>query len=128
MNTARENVAMHINNELLLAYWLIGKTIVEYEQKGNAKVKYGERLIIGLSKRLTQELGKGFSRSNIKKMRALFIKYQKSQTLSGNLSWSHYCEVLLILDGSTRSFSEKETIETWLSISGTMAHFDPEYS
>ena len=116
MTIARENVARHINNELLLAYWQIGKTIVEYEQNGNVKAKYGEKLIIGLSKRLTQELGKGFSRSNIKKMRALFIKYQKSQTLSGDLSWSHYCELLSISDDSARSFYEKEATNSKWSV------------
>ena len=47
-------------------------------------------------------------------MRALFIKYQKSQTLSGDLSWSHYCELLSISDDSARSFYEKEaTNSTW---------------
>ena len=116
MSIARENVARHINNELLLAYWQIGKTIVEYEQNGNVKAKYGEKLIVGLSKRLTQELGKGFSRSNIKKMRALFIKYQKSQTLSGDLSWSHYCELLSISDDSARSFYEKEATNSKWSV------------
>jgi len=116
MNIARENVARHINNELLLAYWQIGKTIVEYEQNGNAKAKYGEKLIISLSKRLSQELGKGFSRSNIKNMRALFLRYQKSQTLSGKLSWSHYCELLSISDDFARSFYEKEATNSKWSV------------
>ena len=48
-------------------------------------------------------------------MRALFIKYQKSQTLSGDLSWSHYCELLSISDDSARGFYEKEAINSkWL--------------
>lgn len=59
--TARENVSKAVNNELLLAYWNIGKIIVEHEQDGSEKAEYGKQLIKALSKELTRELGKGFS-------------------------------------------------------------------
>lgn len=44
--TARENVSKAVNNELLLAYWNIGKIIVEYEQNGAEKAEYGKQLLI----------------------------------------------------------------------------------
>jgi len=113
---ARENVSRQINNELLMAYWNIGRLIVENEQRGSIKAEYGKELIANLSKELTQELGKGFSRSNLKNMRAFYITYQKSQTLSGELSWSHYCELLSVSDEHARSFYEKEAINSRWSV------------
>ncbi len=61
----------------------------EYEQKGGNRADYGKKLLIKLSKDLTNKYGKGFSRSNLQYMRSLYIKYPKCQTLSGKLSWSH---------------------------------------
>lgn len=65
---------------------------------------------------LTAELGKGFSRSDIKNMRALYLKYQKSQTLSGELSWTHYCELLSVSDEAARNFYERETANSNWSV------------
>ena len=64
-----------------------------------------------LSRDLTEHYGKGFSHSNLIYMRKLFLSYQKRQTLSDVLSWSHYIELLKIDDPPERSFYEKETIE-----------------
>ena len=61
-----------------------------------------------MSKNLTRELGKGFSRSNIYNMRQLYIKYPIFQSVTGILSWTHYCELLSISDDDKRSFYEKE--------------------
>ena len=61
MQTARDNVAQEVNNELLAAYWNIGRVIVEHEQDNNERAKYGDSTIKQLSKTLTKELGKGFS-------------------------------------------------------------------
>lgn len=83
---ARQNVARNINKEILQTYWQIGKYIVEFEQKGNIKAEYGKELLLNLSKELSLELGKGFSRSNLSYMRLLYSKYQKSVTLSHKLS------------------------------------------
>ena len=69
-----------------------------------------------MSKTLTQELGKGFSRSNLQNMRQFYLNYEKCQTLSGKLSWSHYCELLSISDKDKRSFYEKEAINAGWSV------------
>ena len=116
IETARNSITIKINNELLMAYWEIGKEIVEFEQKGEDRAKYGKQLIKNISKELTKELGKGFSVSNIQFMRRLYIKYQKQQTLSVKLNWSHYCELLLIEDDNERSFYEKETLNANWSV------------
>ena len=83
---ARGNVTRNINKEILQTYWQIGKHIVEFEQKGNIKAEYGKQLLINLSKELSIELGKGFSRSNLTYMRLFYICYKKSETVSYQLS------------------------------------------
>ncbi len=111
---ARENVARNINKEILQTYWQIGKHIVEFEQKGNIKAEYGKQLLLNLSKELSIEMGRGFSRSNLTYMRLLYTKYQKSVTLSHQLSWTHYYELLKIDDDLERNFYEQQAIkETW---------------
>lgn len=105
---ARTNVAQQVNNELLSAYWNIGRVIVEYEQDNNARAVYGKDTMKQLSRRLLKEFGKGFSLSNIYNMRQFYIDYPKFQTLSRKLTWSHYCELMSISDSDRRSFYEKE--------------------
>lgn len=109
---ARINVATQVNTELLSAYWNIGRIIVEHEQGSNDRAAYGKQTLKQLSKDLTEEFGKGFSRSNLQNMRQLYLAYPKCQTLSGKLSWSHYCELLSISDADKRSFYENEAINS----------------
>ena len=78
LTEAREKVARTVNNELLLAYWNIGRVIVESEQAGSEKAEYGKQLLKSLSKELTRELGKGFSRSNLQNMRLLYLNLNYS--------------------------------------------------
>ena len=116
LSVARGNVAKHVNSELLTAYWKIGEIIVRYEQDNNLRAAYGEKTLKQLSKVLTQELGKGFSRSNLQNMRSFYLTYHKCQTLSGKLSWSHYCELLCISDPERRGFYEKEAANAGWSV------------
>lgn len=108
LETARSNVAREINNELIISYWKIGKIIVRYEQNDNLRAAYGEKTLVQISKELTKEFGKGFSRSNLQNMRALYLNYENCQSLTGKLSWTHYCELLSISDKDKRKFYEKE--------------------
>jgi predicted nuclease of restriction endonuclease-like (RecB) superfamily len=116
LKNARQNVAQQVNNELLVAYWNIGRIIVDYEQDSKNRAKYGTQTLKSLSMALTKEFGKGFSRSNLQNMRAFYLTYQKCQAVSGKLSWSHYCELLSISDESKRSFYEKEAINSGWSV------------
>ena len=113
---ARQRVTVQVNTELLSTYWNIGKIIVEYEQENKERADYGKQTLKQLSKDLTEEFGKGFSVSNLYNMRLFYMQYQKFQTVSGKLSWSHYCELLSISDPDKRSFYEKETINSGWSI------------
>ena len=109
---ARYKVITQLNDTLLVAYWDVGRTIVEHEQSGSAKAEYGINQMSVISKKLTKELGKGFSVSNLFNMRRFYIVYQKFQTVSGKLSWSHYCELLTITDEAKRNFYEKESLKS----------------
>lgn len=116
LDVARSNVARKVNNELIISYWKIGEIIVRYEQNENIRASYGQQTLKQLSRVLTSEFGKGFSRSNLQNMRAFFLSYQNCQTLSGKLSWSHYCELLSVSDKDKRSFYEKEAINSNWSV------------
>ena len=101
------------NQKDLEGYYNVGKLLIE-AQGGETRAKYGNQLIKEYSKRLTSELGKGFSVQNLKNMRRFYLLFQKRQTLSVqfktfNITWSNICEVLSLKD-------EKE-IEYYLNIS-----------
>jgi predicted nuclease of restriction endonuclease-like (RecB) superfamily len=103
-----------ISAELLKAYWYIGHYIVEYEQKGEIRAAYGKKLILTLAKDLTLRYGKGFSRTNLVYMRLLYVRYPHQESISFQLTWSHYIELLAIDDDLARSFYEKQSIlENW---------------
>lgn len=116
LDNAREKVAKQVNNELLLTYWNIGRIICEYEQTIPDRADYGKQTLKALSIELTKEFGKGFSRSNLQNMRQFYLTYEKCQTVSGKLSWSHYCELLSISDVDKRSFYEKEAVNFGWSV------------
>ena len=107
---ARDQAAISVNTELLEANWQTGRYIVEFEQKGNVKAEYGKQLLTNLAKDLTRLRGKGYSRSNLFNMRLFYIRFQKIQTVSGQLSWSHYLELLKCDDPMEMQFYKKECI------------------
>jgi predicted nuclease of restriction endonuclease-like (RecB) superfamily len=103
-----------VNSNMIETYWKIGEQIVEFEQGGKIKAEYGKALLPNLSKDLTRSIGKGFSLSNLKRMRQLYVVYPIGATVSHQLSWSIYVELLKIDDPLERSFYEKQTIiENW---------------
>ena len=108
MDQARNRVSREVNNILIQTYWEIGRVIVEDEQGNLERAEYGKKLITDLSKRLTKEYGKGFSKSNLFNMRNFYLTFPIFQTLSGKLSWSHYCELLSISDEKKRSFMRRK--------------------
>ena len=110
----QENAAVSVNAHLVQTYWQIGQYIVEFEQEGKQRAKYGKALINNLSKDLSLKLGKGFSRSNLIYMRLFYLEFPISEKPSHLLSWSHYIELLKISDKLERNFYFQQTlIEKW---------------
>jgi hypothetical protein len=83
---ARHKVIRNINTELLFTYWNVGRLIIEREIKDNIDEQSSRQLILELSKELTRQLGKGFSRSNLFSMRRFYQAYQTVQTVSGQFN------------------------------------------
>ena len=138
LQAGRAQAARQVNTLLVQTYWHIGRYIVEFEQKGEDRANYGDKLLETLAKDLTAEYGKGFSRSNLFQIRKLYLSFpiiqtpsgqfpigqtlsdkfedtgkeesenQIIQTLSNKLSWSHYVELLKIDDELERSFYLKQ--------------------
>lgn len=146
LQSAKKTVVRTVNSAMVQVYFEIGKMIVEEEQGGDSRAKYGENLLQGLSKALTKEFGKGFSVTNIQQMRAFYLAYQKQQTASVkslgdnsklipnknespelanirnidhpnfSLSWSHYLTLIRIDNKLERQFYEIEASKNQWSV------------
>ena len=116
MTDAKRQATKAINDALVETYWNIGKYIVDFEQDGNFRAKYGEQLLVHLSKDLTVALGKGFSKSNLFYMRLFYMRFPIFQTLSGKLSWSHIIEIVSIDNKLERDFYLAETTNEYWSV------------
>ena len=82
IDAARRSAARSVNSIITAAYWLIGRRIVESEQKGEIRAGYGEALIEKLAADLTARYGKGFSVRNVWQMKAFYLARPILQTLS----------------------------------------------
>jgi len=116
ISKARYNAFNAINTEMLKAYYEIGRKIVEEEQKGEKRAEYGEKLIDTLSKELMEEYKKGFDVTNLRRMRRFYQMYEKWETVSPKLTWSHYCELIKIEDETKRRYFEKYAVAENLSV------------
>lgn len=146
VQSGRRSATYAVDTFMLATYWRVGGAIVLREDNAAMDEKTARQLILELSRLLTPELGKGFSRSNLFNMRRFFMLYpgfigvqtvsgRKSQslvqtlsghgkllqdtsgvTLSHQLSWSHYCELLKIDNREERSFYERECIAAGWSV------------
>ena len=112
--TGQVHAHQAVNAQIIETYWQIGHDIVEFEQGGKARAGYGKGLLSSLSRDLTLRHGKGFSRSNVIRIRQFYLAYSKGATLSHLLSWSHVVELLKIEDPLERSFYEQQASrEKW---------------
>ena len=103
-----------VNETIVITNWDIGRYIIEYEQGGNPRAKYGTSLLENLSKDLSLRHGRGFSRSNLNYMRLFYQLFPICETLSHKLTWSHYCELVKIDNELERSFYYQQNIlENW---------------
>ena len=92
------------------------KIILSNENEFNNRLEYGKEVLKGLSLELTKYLGKGYSVSNLKYMRTFFKAYHNYNELNEKLSWSHYCELMIIKDKAKRNFYETECINSNWSV------------
>ncbi len=108
---SRNKVYTVVNIEMLNLYWNIGKIIIKI-QGGKNRAKYGDYILQEVSRRLTNEFGKGFSIQNLRRMKKFYSLFPIRSTLMSELSWSHYLEIIKIEEENKRNFYINECINS----------------
>ncbi|MDF1685105.1 MAG: PDDEXK nuclease domain-containing protein [Legionellaceae bacterium] len=125
---ARQKVLKAVNHQQVIAYWQIGRLIVETEQKGSNRANYGTALIDSLSAQLNQTFEKGFSTTNLRYMRQFYQFYKNRirhmpcdefelADFDENLGWSHYRTLITESREEVRKFYEIEASKNHWSVS-----------
>lgn len=107
LEQARGKARSAVNAAMVEAYWLIGRRIVEEEQRGQHKAEYGARLLENLSRALTADFGKGFSYANLRNFRQFYLTYPDQSicyTVCSKLSWSHNRLIMRVDDPLARAY------------------------
>ena len=115
LNFTKNKAIKAVNNSMVEAYWKIGRLIVEF-QDGNEFSEYKSGLLDDLSKRLTEEYGSGFDKSNLSRMRKFHLLYANLDTLCQDLTWSHYRALLKVENSEARRFYEVECVKASWSV------------
>ena len=136
LEQARSNVVRSVNSNMVLAYWLIGREIVQELQGGEERAEYGKQVIEALSSRLTERYGKGFSAPTLWNFRQFYQAFPDRAGIlsptgrelaspeklsptgrelvngfSPQLSWSHYRALMRVQDEKTQAFYEQEAVD-----------------
>ncbi len=96
------------NKNELSTYYNVGKLLIE-AQGGEERAKYGDGLIKEYSKKLSEELGGKYNITTLKRMRQFYLLSEKIATLSQQLTWSHYCELLVFDNVDEINYYIKQT-------------------
>ena len=114
LTNARSKISHSVNSTLVQAYWQVGKYIVEFDQEGRERAKYGKNTLKILSAKLTNEFGAGFTVTNLSYMRQFYIFFPNYHTLCDKLTWSHCRTLLKVPDEEHRLWYLNECVsENW---------------
>ena len=119
LQRAREEAYNSASSIMTYAYWNVGRRIVEQEQYGETKTKYGSYLIKNLSEQLSDEFGTGFSMANLRNCRQFYLVFPEDSygfSMAGKIPWSHLRSIMRISDEGERNFYLKETINSRWSV------------
>jgi predicted nuclease of restriction endonuclease-like (RecB) superfamily len=81
LEQARNHVVRAVNTNMVLAYWLIGREIVQELQSGRERAEYGQQVVGNLSARLTERYGNGFSEQSLQNFRRFYLVYSERNTI-----------------------------------------------
>lgn len=113
---SRNQAYKAVNSAMVMAYWSIGRAIIEYEQKGLDRAEYGKQVLEGLSQKLTDEFGAGFNIRNLRYMRKFYLTFRNGNAVRSELTWTHYRSLLRIENEKARNWYMEEAIkEQWSS-------------
>lgn len=135
---ARNIAVQQVNMIQLLTYYTIGKWIIEVQQKGETRARYGSQVIKRLSEEMKKNFERGFSEDSLKNARKFYLTYKdridetvlnlfafgKSETVFSLfeekppfiVSWSHYLQLMRIKNEDERSFYEIESAKSGWSV------------
>mgnify|MGYP006099950867 CR=1 FL=1 len=116
INQARTQVKQAVNHAMVQAYWHIGQLIVEQEQQGAQRAEYGKAQLQQLSEQLTTDFGKGFDITNLRNMRRFYQTFPIRETVSLELSWSHYNVLARIESATSRTWYQQEAVQQAWSV------------
>ena len=85
IEAARGHVTRSVNTAMVQAYWLIGREIVEVEQRGEKRADYGDELIERLAQRLAGSVGQGFGARTLRRIRQFYVTYPEGSALPPEL-------------------------------------------
>jgi len=77
LESARTGMSRTVNTTQVVANWLVGREIVEDEQAGSKRARYGGKLLEEISRRLKKEYGAGYSVDNLELFRRFYLEYRK---------------------------------------------------
>lgn len=116
INQAQQRVARVVNSELVILNWHVGERIRK-EILGQERAEYGKQIVVTLSRQLTVEYGRGFTRDAIFRMIQFVERFPNLKTvtdLSQQLSWSHFVELIVLEEALKRDFyAEMCRVERW---------------
>ena len=132
IESSRDTAYRAVNTILVQRNWLIGHRIAEEDFLGADRAEYGANIIAKLSKTLTAEYGKGFTKTNLYNFYSFYREYPEIfQTLSGKsptlLSWSHYAILLQVNDKQARAWYEKEAVSQMWSVRTLQRNVSSQY-
>ncbi|NOQ32060.1 MAG: DUF1016 family protein [Helicobacteraceae bacterium] len=111
LHSSRQYLQQTVNTTMVQTYWNIGRLIVKDEQNGSGRAEYGKKQLKQIAETLTQEFGKGFDITNLRKMRQFYQTFPIQDTLRLELSWSHYRRLIRIENQDAREWYITESIE-----------------
>jgi uncharacterized protein DUF1016 len=151
----RQRAARAINAEMVATYWLVGRHIIEEEQRGARRAGYGDTLVARLAQDLTKRFGRGFGKRNLFRMKSFYLlkreivstvpaqldarkKVSTASTLSSKvdlqalssillLPWSHYVLLLAVRNEHARRFYEIEALRGGWSIRQLTRQIDTQF-
>ena len=139
IEAARHSVIRTTNVTMVTTYFLIGKSIVEYEQSGKIRAEYAKSTLKNLSVSLKKRYGKGYSEDNLSNMRRFYSVYSISENYSRKLSnshnsqielpnfrlsWSHYLFLCRLKSSEERRFYEIEAAQNYWNLDELKRQFN----
>ncbi len=108
---AKRQVRQAVNGAMVQSYWQVGRLIVEHEQHGSSRAEYGKQQLEQLSQQLTSRFGKGFDVTNLRNMRRFYLIFPIRETVSLELSWSHFNLLAKIENSKAREWYQQESVQ-----------------